>query len=1047
MYETLVQSAGLEARGFQERYIEGFARRGDAFQLIPKGESQPLPFILTVVESGYNQNTKKNFIRFEPPKFNGNEALELLLKEQLEKGGALKRVRNLVIEKQAEMLEAMLRKLKETLKTKLDLSSPYVPSATTSSIAGIPDVLLGIRVEIPSINKKKQLEEDQKLVATSLDLLEQTQGLSLDPAQKEGVIEGIPDLVPYEILQGPGGTGKTTVILSLIKLLLKKGKKIVVVAHANRAVDNILIRALEDPEIAAYSARAGNIGLGVVHPKIMPLWQKRDDPGNEAIFAKLSRMGKWAIYGTIDGIGNDTKMREWPVLDQADVVVIDEGSTATVVDTLWVAVSFHGVQKVNKAGDQAQSPAYGIREDDVEFVAKTLAGQRQLSGFTLQTPLGARKLSEIFSPDKLVRFRKSLLERTADEFYPDSNPKADSFFSATRPPFHFFNVQRRAGYWIVKLANYHYQGRLIPGKQEPGELLEIDTRGRYREIHNLDEHLIYNPGEADLAFTQINRLLNQDKMDPKDVAALSPYKAQERYIKEGVLNLALLHDFLQKVEKGSWKGPVPQAVDNAFDSDAVRFRIREEISQVLKKEDGSFFSRPFAEQDRRVEIYLDKHYRPKIRALLQTHDAKTARQVREMLGLGEIFVPFEMAQKGEFNVLSVDSSIGSEFEATIISWVRSNEKGRVGFLANIEGKEGQQRRNVAQTRAGGKTPGKLIWIWDGGTFLSSRDPEVRAWARYSKDVFNDYASEKSRSGAKQPGMRPRKRSEVRKAAASALRSIASNVPLNEPHAKEVAKQAAGNYEMFSDILEKTARSESRFFNSYVVRQWLETAGVAVPTADYVENLAASAESPRNFLIELTARDIIALKRQGPGEEGRLFLETVTLLAGLGHTIKLAVPSDFAAKKINAKLSVFFHRQTRGGVASLIEKVRAENIPQNSLAQALEKNSDANGMEVIASYQAATLIAIRPELLKKIERVIVADQMLIDSRPVPIQKEGLLVKARSAVEAALTSKSTNALLSWGANPSLFFPSQNLVSEDISAFLTSLNAATQKVLSAA
>src|SRR3989338_386191 len=107
-----------------------------------------------------------------------------------------------------------------------------------------------------------------------------------------------------------------------------------------------------------------------------------------------------------------------------------------------------------------------------------------------------------------------------------------------------------------------------------------------------------------------------------------------------------------------------------------------------------------------------------------------ATQFLRDLDLGNSFVPSADVSSGAFKVITVDSSIGSEYKAVILSWVRSNKGGSVGFLADPV--DGKKRRNVGISRA----QDILINIWDSETFLNSTDPEIRRWAKHNVGVFD-----------------------------------------------------------------------------------------------------------------------------------------------------------------------------------------------------------------------------------------------------------------------------------------------------------------------
>ena len=49
----------------------------------------------------------------------------------------------------------------------------------------------------------------------------------------------------YVLIKGYPGTGKTQTIVALIELLVKMEKSVLITAHTNTAVDNVLVKLLE----------------------------------------------------------------------------------------------------------------------------------------------------------------------------------------------------------------------------------------------------------------------------------------------------------------------------------------------------------------------------------------------------------------------------------------------------------------------------------------------------------------------------------------------------------------------------------------------------------------------------------------------------------------------------------------------------------------------------------------------------------------------------------------------------------------------------------
>ena len=66
----------------------------------------------------------------------------------------------------------------------------------------------------------------------------------LNLRQKEAILSAI-NAEDYSLILGTPGSGKSTVIVELIQILLSRGKTVLVTSHTNTAVDNILARLIE----------------------------------------------------------------------------------------------------------------------------------------------------------------------------------------------------------------------------------------------------------------------------------------------------------------------------------------------------------------------------------------------------------------------------------------------------------------------------------------------------------------------------------------------------------------------------------------------------------------------------------------------------------------------------------------------------------------------------------------------------------------------------------------------------------------------------------
>jgi DNA replication protein DnaC len=197
--------------------------------------------------------------------------------------------------------------------------------------------------------------QDKKAVTNWLVLKDEKR--SCCRAQRDFVDKALnaPD---FAILEGPPGSGKTTVVLELICQIVSKGKRVLLCGSTNVAIDNILERLIEkkgsqeslldcidllpvrighadrvDKSIAAY--QIDNL-LGGDIPEGERKWRQR-------ILLEAANL----LCGTTMGIINHPKFRErgggiygltysgdTPIIPEFDYLIIDESSKTTFQEFL-----------------------------------------------------------------------------------------------------------------------------------------------------------------------------------------------------------------------------------------------------------------------------------------------------------------------------------------------------------------------------------------------------------------------------------------------------------------------------------------------------------------------------------------------------------------------------------------------------------------------------------------------------------------------------------------------------------------------------------------
>jgi hypothetical protein len=200
---------------------------------------------------------------------------------------------------------------------------------------------------------------------------------------------GSPDLM---MLEGPPGSGKTTVICELVRQLIAEGKRVLLCASTHVAIDNALERLIDaDPSI--YAVRIGQVDrvdekvkevqLGERVQTLVDTWRQTPHLqalGEEELKAMATRVVVRAAdltCGTTMGIMSHpllaearrrrreplTRMPHWDVLivDEASKTLIQEFLVPALMAKRWVIV-----------GDVQQLPPFNERAD-IEANLRSLA--------------------------------------------------------------------------------------------------------------------------------------------------------------------------------------------------------------------------------------------------------------------------------------------------------------------------------------------------------------------------------------------------------------------------------------------------------------------------------------------------------------------------------------------------------------------------------------------------------------------------------------------------------------------------------------------------
>ena len=317
---------------------------------------------------------------------------------------------------------------------------------------------------------------------------------SLNKIQQRAVLRSIMS-ERYSLIRGMPGTGKTTTIVGLVRLLARMGQSVLLVAYTHSAVDTILTKLQSSGQPFLRLGR-----LERVKPELWPSCADRLAEGVTSV-SGLERLysGYSVVASTCLAVSHPAtsgRQFDWVVCDEASQALLPSVLPALLLAKRFILVGDHAqlpptVQSSRaKEGGLDQSLFYIL---DTKHPAAT-------SSLTLQYRMNSR-ISELANHltyegklecgDQEVRDRVLSLERINVKF---------SWISRSLDP------------------------------EVASSVMFVDTAGLAREDTEVGG--IHNSGEAGLVLRLLNELVNCE-VEEKEIGVIAPYSAQVKYIKVG----------------------------------------------------------------------------------------------------------------------------------------------------------------------------------------------------------------------------------------------------------------------------------------------------------------------------------------------------------------------------------------------------------------------------------------------------------------------------------------------------------------------------------
>lgn len=403
---------------------------------------------------------------------------------------------------------------------KRQVAALQVAASASGRLGQLRNVLLGEREPTFQINVKLPAEISQRL----------------NPSQHQAIRHALAanDLA---IIHGPPGTGKTTAVVELIRLLVARGERVLACAPSNTAVDNLLERLLEIGEPAVRLGHPARVSedlrqhsldvlagrhesMMIVHQmmreaeqverKAVKYTRGRPAPGyrgqqrQEA--RELKRHARILEKQVVNEVLRDARVicatttLDDSILDDLhfDVLVIDE-ACQSVEPGCWVPL-----KKANRlilAGDHLQLPPT-ILSDEAKSEGFAVSLMERLVNH--YGDLVTRQLTVQY------RMHEAIMAFSSEHFYGNTLIADES-------------VRRHV---LSDLP------RFLSDRISDDPVTFIDTAGTgWEEEIEPDGMSKRNPQEAELVLKQVNTLIEAG-LPASEIAVIAPYAAQVRWLRE-----------------------------------------------------------------------------------------------------------------------------------------------------------------------------------------------------------------------------------------------------------------------------------------------------------------------------------------------------------------------------------------------------------------------------------------------------------------------------------------------------------------------------------
>lgn len=285
-------------------------------------------------------------------------------------------------------------------------------------------------------------------------------------------------------IHGPPGTGKTRTLTAYIRDAINRGQRVLITAHSNQAVDNLLVgdSTVDEPEDETLHAMAQDDEIGLT---IARSGSNSENRVVKRYYEGVAASGADVVAATTSGAAQFSP-------DTFDIGIVDEATQASRVAT---AIAFSASEKLILAGDHKQLPPFAASDDKLD-------DEQRLSLF--------ETLMNRYGDDIAVMLRTQYRMNEAIAAFPNN-----AFYDGD------LNTADRNRDWTV---------------DDLSPLMGIHIKGT--EQKRAASHSYYNPEEAEAAAKQV-KLLTNSGLSPADIGVIAAYRGQIKEIRKQLRGLSI----------------------------------------------------------------------------------------------------------------------------------------------------------------------------------------------------------------------------------------------------------------------------------------------------------------------------------------------------------------------------------------------------------------------------------------------------------------------------------------------------------------------------